>query len=288
MQYVVLTIIAYILFNFSIIEAGNSLINIAIANMFGGLFTMWLRKGRPWKGNILHAMPGVIGIPLIVYGLSLSHRSLMSPGEVMEITYDVFIVSFTLILWSFNKTKMAKVDIPRHIIMLFLVGLRLVIHWKTEWTLMSFAPILLAVLGYILFNTSIKISQNNASTNSLMNILGGGVLALSGFVVPGDQVVFGAVSWVAAFSGASILLLVWAFGACYSSSFFKDCVEVVPAMVYDGLLLAAPLTIGLWYGQRLCFVDILITLGFLAVAIDRLWCHKYGRPLYRDIFTNGN
>ncbi|MBU1119506.1 hypothetical protein KKH43_06515 [Patescibacteria group bacterium] len=282
MIYVFLTIIAYILFNFSIIEAGNSLLNIAIANVIGGLFTMWWRKGRPWKGNLLHAIPGAIGIPLIVYGLSFSHKSLQAPGEVMEVVYDIFIVSFTITLWAFNKTKMAKVDMPRHLVMLALVGLRLVIHWKSHWTFMSFVPVLVAVLGYILFNTSIKISQNNPSTNSLMNILGGVVLALSGLFVPGVTVELTSISWVAAFSGGSILLLVWAFGSSYGSKFFAKCVEVVPAMVYDGLLLAAPLTIGLWYGQNFYFVDFLITLGFLAVAVDRLWCHKYGLPFYLD------
>lgn len=275
-------ITGYILFNVAIIESGSALINLGLLNLFAGLITWGIFRSQVKAWPMWDkALIGVMGIVCIVFGLRFTHVSLQNPAVTIEFIYDLVVIT-SVAVWALvekplglQKTKVHGFDIWLHIIMAFLVTIRIAYHWQPEWTLWSFLPGLIAVAGYHLFNIGIRLAQKvperTRSTNVAMNIIGGLVLLAAAFVTGGEALQIGT---PAILGTIAVVMIVYALGEAYKNLGPKGLSSLVPVATYDGLLILAPIAMLFIYNQPFDLFEIVITFGFLAVMAKRVIMHN--------------
>src|SRR3990167_6408976 len=274
-------IIGYILFNVAVIESGTAVLNYGLMNFTAGMLTLMIfrkeiRSYPKWEVSIL----GAIGIIAILFGLRWTHSSLQDPSSTMEVIYYLVVVS-SVGLWALvegplglQHTKLRKFDIVLHVCMLLLVTSRLMVHWSDGWNFASFAPALLAVIGYWLFNVSVRLSQKDPGatriTNVTMNLVAGSLLICLSVVLGGE---FATVNHGSLIGSVAILVIVYALGVAYRSFGPIGLAPMVVAGTYDGLLVFAPIALSVMYRQKFGAVDFVFTLGFVAVMAIRAWLY---------------
>jgi hypothetical protein len=275
-----LTVLGYIFFNIAVIESGHSTLNLGLMNagvVACIIFRHQLKAWPRWGVSVL----GALGILAIVYGLRWTHAALQDPANVMEVIYDL--VVFTSVgLWmvverplGLQPTKVNPFDVVLHVIMACLVLTRLQIHWQDGWEPITFLPAGLAVIGYWLFNVSVRVAQkepkSTRSTNVTMNVIAGLALCCLAFVEGGAATTL---SWVVVLGIFALVLIVYFIGRSYAVLGPMKMAPFVMVGIYDGLLIFAPLAMLLVYATPYSWKDVAITAGFIAVMATRLLFYR--------------
>jgi len=286
MGYILMTIIAYLAFNvsiwFSINEGG--MVAMAFTNFVGAFGTaIFFRKDIKTgsSANKMVALMGSLGILLIVVGLLGSHRHLPVSLSI-EAVYNGFAIAswplFVLfgIYWPAKFTERPNnFDFICHFAMAVMVfGRFLTYPGNFRITIIGISWIAVAITGYALFNISIKISAGNRATNILMNV-GGGVflLILSLFFQDVDSIINNLEIRGILLGGFAILMLVWALGKSYQKFGARNQSSLVAPLVYDGLLVAAPV-LSIITGDPISLTNgILLGFGMLSITYIR-WRYR--------------
>jgi hypothetical protein len=286
MQYIALTIICYLLFNFAIILSASNLLALAGANFLGGIITgiyfrheIIIQDKRP---RCLISIMGAIGILLIVLGLRGVYLH-FPPSLGMEAVYNGFtIASWPLFLllslvWSSKfKEKPRLFDLYAHLAMAVYVAFRFGIHG--EWfPVKAFFWVLVAILGYCLYNISIKTADNHRATNILMNFTGG-ILLILWTVFAGEYKAVAYLPLVAAtlLGGMAICGIVWGLGQSYIHFGKKNLATLVPLLVYDGIIISATV-LGSILREGVVVWAIVTATGMLSVTALRYIYHSSRR-----------
>lgn len=276
-------IVGYILVNIAILESGNGLLNLGLMNFGAGIITalIFFKELKAWP-RWLAAFSGALGVAGVIFGLRWSHESLQNPAATIEVIYDLLVISSVVVWWLFEKplglakTKIHGFDLWIHAYMAFLVASRLWYHWEDHWTLLSFAPVLLAVAGYHIFNFSIRIAQKTPeatrSTNVAMNVTGGLILIAISFFVGGDALSLNHASIIGV---VAVTMIVYFLGVGYKNFGPKGLSSLVPALTYDGLLIFAPIATLIIYDQPFVFFDVIVTIGFIIAIMTRAFLHAW-------------
>ncbi len=271
------SILGYIIFNIAIIES-HGIANYGLMNLLAGILSLIIFHNEVRsKPQLLIALLGAIGIVAIVFGLRWTHQALSDPASTMESVYDLVVFS-SVGLWylveiplKLGRTPIRRFDIAFHVLMFGLVVLRLAIHWQDKWSITNFAPVIIAVLGYWLFNISIRLSQKDSSktrtTNIAMNILGGTLLLIISFIIGGNAL---SVNQGTPIGVVGIVAIVFCLGKAYKYLGEKGLAPLVVTGTYDGLLIFAPIVLSFVFAQKFLVVDLLITFGFIIVMASRV------------------
>lgn len=149
------------------------------------------------------------------------------------------------------------------------IGLLLVV---ANGFFVSFCPsIILTVLGYWLFNISLRLSsldeKSRVPTNVCMNVIGGlAICAITIFMPETER----QINYSIIIGAIGIICIVYGLGKAYA--FWKE-IGLAPAVTtanYDGLLLFASPYFSLFFNKPFFWYDWLITLGFVIVLVTRL------------------
>lgn len=294
MIHILAAVVAYLLFNVAVwlAIAEGGLLALGGANILGGLVTItYFRKevrgrGRP---SLFKAGLGAAGILFIVFGLRNAHAGL--PVSLsMEAVYNTFaIISWPLFValnmrWPRQFTERPNwFDLGCHFAMAGLVILRFYTYGSYTISMGTAAWIGMAVLGYVLFNVSIKVASGHRATNVTMNLIGG-VLLVGFALLSGDS---GHWQWSVnhagglLLGGAAIFFIVRELGASYGYFGSRGKASLVAPLVYDGILVASPVVMiatGEW--QAISFATVFVALGMLTVTYIRYRHHSPAPSIY--------
>ena len=289
MNFIVITIVGYLMFNIAIwVSIGKGgMLAMAAANLIGAVVTaIFFRKevmeSSPAKKLV--SLMGSFGILLIVLGLLGSHQHLPVSLSI-EAVYNGFAIAswplFVLlgVFWSTKFTeKPNRFDLFCHLGMAVMVTGRFMTYPGTfEVTMIGIFWIAVAIAGYALFNISIKLSGGHRRTNILMNI--GGGLLLAGFSPLFQKGGLETVeSLGVALGGLAIFTLVFALGKSYQVFGSRNQASLVAPLVYDGLLIVAPL-LSFITGDPVSLTNgVLLGLGMLLITYIR-WSHHTKKVL---------
>jgi len=183
------------------------------------------------------------------------------------------------ILWKnqFNE-KPNWFDLGCHLAMATMVFGRFYTYpGNFQFTTIGMAWIAVAIAGYALFNISIKLSKGHRPTNVGMNIGGGLLLAAASLVWYGGLNVEH-LEWKGiALGGLSILGIVWALGKSYAHFGAQKKASLVAPLVYDGLLVTAPL-LSLATGEPTSWTSgLAVGFGMLLITFVR-WRYHSRQP----------
>ena len=288
MQYIGICIIAYLAFNFgiSLPSLTVGLVVMALANFLGaGVTATWFRKELQGWPKIGRALMGSLGIGLIVLGLINSHDGLPIALSV-EAVYNGLAISswpvFLLLTWRWPGrfgNRPNWFDLGCHLAMAGLVFTRFYLYpGSFELTAIKLVWIGVAIAGYLCFNISIKLAGGHRPTTILMN-LGGGFLLTALAVYKGQFTLnigwdgFGA----ALLGGIAIFGIVWSLGKCYGHFGPKGQGPLVIPLVYDGLLVFAPV-LSLFAGDKVTpTYGVAVGLGMIFITYLRYWYHTRKR-----------
>jgi len=286
-----LTVISYLFFNVAVWLAigEGGLPALAAANIAGGLITAVFKRkeiisdkrGKMPKWHI--SLLGAFGIVAIVHGLRGAHTAL--PVSIsMEMVYNSFaVLSWPMFAGLYMKWSKHFEEKPNffdgkcHVIMAIFVLLR-IRDYGLNFSEVAAASwwVGLAVLGYMLFNVSIKLASLHRITNVFMNLIGGALLLIWSFA---SSEFFGGYWWSfrhvsgAVLGGLAIFGIVTFLGASYNDFGKKGLSSLVAPLVYDGILIASPLvqicigTIAIFSAESAGMY--LIAFGMLAVTSVR-------------------
>lgn len=291
MRPIIKTVLAYLAFNVAVwLSLGEGgMWAIAVANLLGGVFTV-IAFRKELSANIrpalfISAMQG-IGILLIVVGLRVAHGTL--PVSIsMEMVYNFFALLswplfaglFLLFPTSFSD-RPNRFDLGCHAVMAVLVFTRIwLYHLPLEQLWQALGPIATAVLGYMLFNTSIKLAKGHRATNICGNVFGGGFI-IAAAVVLNDHPTISEWHWKhaagAVLGGLAIYGIVKFLGESYAHFGKRGKASLVPPLVYDGILVASPLVIVVTF-EHVPPATLLVAIGMLVVTMVRYQWHMNAR-----------
>jgi len=289
MGHIILTVASYLLFNIAVwISLGKGgLPALAMANILGGIFTTIRYRQQirdtGMKPNIKVALLGAIGIGCIVFGLRGAHQQL--PVSIsMELVYNSFAVSswplFVLlnVFWAKYFTERPNdFDLMCHGVMAIFVFLRI---WSynldVDTIVISLPWVGIAVLGYVVFNLSIKLGRQHRATNIAMNLSGGVLLFIMAFLFSDfsnwqwwtPKYMMGAI-----LGGIAIYGIVSRLGASYAVFTERSMSSLVAPLVYDGILVASPMVMVLTR-EQLSWPTVIIAAGMLLITAIRYKWHK--------------
>lgn len=285
MLWIGMTVIAYLVFNLAVyISLGTGgIIAMGGANITASAVTavvFWQAIKASGKPRLEISLLGGIGIVLIVVGLRVSHARFPDLALSLEGVYNGFAVSSWFIFITLNHfladefpERPNDFDAICHLLMGLLVvgrfyqfGLQL-IPAAVLWGVIP------AILGYTLFNISIKLAHGHRATNVMMNVIGGFGLIVGGLVTGGGD----GVSFVNHANAAGLLLggcsifgIVYCLGKAYSRF---ERASLVPPLVYDGILIGSPTLSCLVTGNPLSFWTVWTGVGMVLVTIVRYKYH---------------
>ncbi len=284
MGFIVVTIFGYLVFNVAVwLSIGTGgMIAMALANFLGAVLTaVYFRKeitvGSKAKKGI--AVMGSVGILLIVLGLLGSHKHLPVSLSIEAVYNGFAIFSWPLfvllgVMWAKKFTEKPNwFDLGCHIAMAIMVFGRFVTYpGQFEVSLVGALWVIVAIVGYSLFNISIKLSGGHRRTNVFMNIGSGVLLVLFSPLFEANSLKNLEATGIL-LGGFGIFVLVWALGRGYQHFGSRNQASLVAPLVYDGLLVVAPL-LSFITGDPLSWTNgVMLGIGMLVITYIRWWHH---------------
>jgi hypothetical protein len=200
----------------------------------------------------------------------------------MEAVYNGFaVVSWPLfvLLGVFLPQRFAdrpnRVDLLAHTAMSFMVIAR---FWNAEvvWTGISVGGVILAILGYALFNIAIKLAAGHRATNVTMNGIAVCMLAVLSCMLESGSRWSAFHGAGAALGGAAVFTIVRELGASYKWFGSRKQASLVAPLVYDGLLIVSPLVTIVTGGFIHDWPRMVSTAaGMIAITVFRWWYHTH-------------
>ena len=286
MWYVLGAIASYLLSNVAIwLSRGTGgLIAYAGANVLaiiltGIYFRRELKNERLKEINWVAVPLGSFGVLFIVMGLRGSHDHLPISLSV-EAVYNAFAcLSWPLFVllnrWSpkaFGE-RPNRFDLICHMLMATMVTLRFATYGAFSFDPIGLAWIGLAVLGYMIFNVSIKLSKKHRYTNMAMNLGGAILLLLASLVEDGIPNTWN--HWLLAstlLGGLAIYGIVKFLGDSYDHFGKAGKGSLVAPLVYDGILVASPVLMPIT-GEPVSGWTLAVAGLMLAITIARFHHH---------------
>lgn len=273
-------IFGYIFLNFGIIESGSGILNFGLMNLIAGCISLFIFQKEVFKPfhlpDFKMALVGALGVVEIVFGLQQTHMSWHDPGSTMDFIYDVLVfgglpiwIAVDIMFKLEKKTPIYWWDLTLHVFMLALVLYRLWIHWGTGWEVSGFGWAAMAIFGYWIFNISVERASgklNSRATNITMNLSAGFILLGISIFRGGDAVSVNHGTILGAFG---VVMIVTGLGTLYKRLSPKGLKPMVLPLVYDGLLIVAPLVMSIVYKKTFDSRDWFISLGFLIILLVR-------------------
>jgi hypothetical protein len=279
-----LAILLYLGLFTSFALAGSSILSIGIGNLAAGLISrqIW-RDELIEKGSPVTIAIGVFGVIGIATGIPFSNNLFNEIGTSLLVIYEgVVITSF---LWALlaeyffpqlPRTKIDWMHLSMHLLLGLIVGVHLYIKWQRHWGVDTFGGAMLAVVGYHLFNLSLRLAnlrmQSRRDANTKMNIIGGCALIVIAAVLAFFYGWNLLIPVFTAMIGTALMLvgIVYIMGKNYQFM-PKPLAPLVQIIVYDGIL-SGQLAIMFLLGMAIVWQDAVVT-GMIAavIAIRVIW-----------------
>lgn len=278
-------VLGYTLFNLAIALSGNSWANLGLMELTAAILLVLQKQVLPkkpltWSTPNKHITAiGAISICVVIIGLEIAHSNLGNAGIVIEMIYDIVLITLSLFILNLVGPYVGLPTLPSeakhtrlHIYMFLCVACRSVYHYRPHWNLMGLIGIAIAVVGYwsliITFKLSALREEREAHANNVCMAGGAGILLLVMSLFHDQSIsdingyfLLGAVGIVMVFAGMVGAMKVFVP---------KKLGLMVNVAVYDGLLIFSPFLLLPILGGTIDMVDISITALFILISYERL------------------